>query len=150
MGLGQPYGVTPSDLMAAVPQSPEPAGSNSFVPNADGEPGPAPALNLPNSMLVSDLEKVNPEYDADTIEKYGLLYDAGKRFRRRVDKFIVRRQVEESEEACGEFGNKHYEARKKRSWYIPRGPGVLDWIIDSTFKKGLKVKTQEDEDEKDK
>lgn len=146
MGLGYYTPVTPEQLKAATHQEPAPANSHPSTPSANGELGPAPDLEFPGSMLVEDLEKVHPEYDSKMLEEYSLLYDAGRRFRQDVDKFIVKRQVEKDPDTSA-AGAKHYEARKDRSWYIPRGPGVIDWIIDSTFKKGLRVKTQEDVEE---
>ena len=145
MGLGNRTGVTPEQLRAATNQLPGSADSDSFTPNVNGELGPAPALSLPASIPVKDLEEVHPEYDAEMIKQYGLLYAGGKKFRAEADQFIVKRQIEEGYSGC-EGASGHYTARKKRSWYIPRGPGVLDWIIDSTFKKGLKVETGDEPD----
>jgi hypothetical protein len=89
---------------------------------------------FPPVLPIKDLRVHHPEYDADEIENYRLIYEGGKAFRNKIDRFLVKRQIEKSGVVNGIDGNAHWKARCERAWYVARGPGLIDFMVASVFK----------------
>ncbi|MCX7934157.1 MAG: hypothetical protein N3A66_02735, partial [Planctomycetota bacterium] len=86
-------------------------------------------IELPTQIRVSDLTKTHREYNLDIIDDYQALYDGGHEFRRRIERFLPRRKIEESAERVNLDGASMYEERKRCAGYVNRAGGLIDWII---------------------
>lgn len=102
---------------------------------------PDPALvAFPGAIDYNTLNQHNSEYDAERMLKHRLLYEGGPEFHDKIDKFLVKRQIEKNSAGSGGFnGNAHWEARSEKAWYIPRGAGLIDWLIAEVFKKDIRI-----------
>lgn len=101
--------------------------------------------SFPPSIAVETLLKKNPIYNADKLKKYRVIYKAGEAFRETIDDFLVKRQIEDASSSCGGVcGKSQYEARKKVAWYVPRGSGLIDWLVAAVFKKDVDIVAEKD------
>lgn len=91
----------------------------------------------PASLVVKDL-KHHPDYSPDKIRRYEALYSAGEMFRDCLDEFLTKRQIEDAAES-GVGGSKHYELRKKVARLVPRGSGLIDWLVAAAFKQEPRI-----------
>ncbi len=89
---------------------------------------------FPTSIKYGEIKKCGPGYDPVKIKKYDLLYDGGEAFHKHIGDFLVKRQIEKSAEGAG-----HWDARSEKAWYVPRGPGLIDWLVAEVFKKDVKI-----------
>jgi len=90
-------------------------------------------MNLPDTILVQDLQAVHPEYDSGRLAHCKALYHGGRIFAESLDEFLVKRKIEEKDRS-------HYELRKRRSFYVPYSAGLLDWIAAAAFQDGVEVR----------
>jgi len=92
-------------------------------------------IAFPATLMVKELQKDNPEYDGDKILDHAALYFGGDVFRDRIDRFLVKRKIEElSGDASGIGGQAHYEQRKKSAYYVNRAGGMVDWLTAAVFR----------------
>lgn len=89
-------------------------------------------LDLPPSLPVVDLLKVGPEYSADDIAEADALYHGGKKFSDKLESFLVKRKIEDS-------NKDHYELRKRRAFYVPYTGGLLDYIAAKALDKPIRI-----------
>lgn len=99
---------------------------------------------FPASIPIRDLQEHNPEFDEKQVQRHKLIYEAGEEFKRNVDKFLVKRQIEKIGATCGVDGNSHWEARKEKAWFIPRGSGLIDFIVAAVFKNSPYLEAEPD------
>jgi hypothetical protein len=95
----------------------------------------AEILDLPPSLLVSDLLKPGAEYLADDIAEADALYHGGKKFADRIEDFLVKRKIEDS-------NKEHYDLRKRRAFYVPYTGGLLDYIAAKALDKVLRIEAE--------
>jgi hypothetical protein len=90
-------------------------------------------MKLPPTIAIKDLTPTHAEYDAKHLGACHSLYHGGKLFRENLDDFLIKRKIEDTD-------NKHYELRKRRSFYVPYAAGLLDWISAAAFKDGVELR----------
>lgn len=116
-------------------------------------------------MPLEDLQRTHPAYRADLYEKYGDLYEGGERFDRHVDRYLIKRQIEESaskggslypksesgtvhggaaQDPAAEAGAKQWEARKKRALYTPHVAGMIDQIVSAAHYEEPEIKSDDE------
>lgn len=81
---------------------------------------------LPDKIQTIDLKNTNVCYNADRIMDYEALYLGGDLFRDRICNFLVQRKSDKS------YVDQWTE-RQKRSVYIDRAGGIIDWIAAAVF-----------------
>jgi hypothetical protein len=89
---------------------------------------------FPAALPVKSLREVHPEYDGEKIKNVQCLYEAGTKFRESKAKFLTRREFEKT--SCGE---KHYASRLEIAAYIPRGPGLVDYVVAKMFERNPRI-----------
>lgn len=108
------------------------------------------APEFPEAIPLCDLEKNHSEYNAAKLNEYDALYEGGDKFKELIDTFLIRLQMEEQEawpvrrnplgvearstehgqqEHNLEIAELQYKSRKKRAWYAPLVPGVIDFMV---------------------
>ena len=97
-------------------------------------------MEYPATLPISELISTHPELRPEKIADYQAFYYGGEEFDRRRDRLIIKRKVEDSRSANHTFdGAAHYEFRKKRSQYINRVGGMVDWITSAVCKNTPRV-----------
>lgn len=117
--------------------------------------------DLPSQLTIEDLQRTHPDYDAQCIESHEDLYEGGERFKKRIDRYLDKRQVEMSAgqgayfnpksegdpyksgrdivEATdeggggGNIGAQQWELRKRISRYTPLAAGIVDYFTAGVF-----------------
>lgn len=89
-------------------------------------------LTMPPTIPVKELLETSAEYNADEIEDADALYHGGKMFVDRIERFLLRRKIEERDK-------KHYDLRKSRSFYSPYVGGLVDFLAAKAFANGIKI-----------
>ncbi len=116
---------------------------------------------FPESILLADLLATHAEYNpicpltgVGILDKHSDLYEGGQSFRKRVEKYLVRRAIESAAggtkqnqdgynpkssgsvlspdvgkfQNSGNAGSQQYGARLKRAWYTPLVASVVDFM----------------------
>ena len=112
---------------------------------------PEPRPTFPDSLPASDLLRAHDEFQAASIEKYLDLYEGGARFRKNIERYLDKRQIEKGADApltldredvyAGQkaqggaygLGAAMWEARKVVSRYTNYVAGQIDQIVSSIF-----------------
>ena len=114
--------------------------------------------SIPEKLSLKALKTPHPEYSADRIERHGDLYEGGERFRKNIDKYLDKRQIEEGADSSrvtgfadredpqqakaaalqfhggvAGMGQTQWDARKKVSRYTNYVGGLIDWLVSYTF-----------------
>lgn len=107
--------------------------------------------DFPPSLTYEQLRKTSEDFDSAKLQRYGDLYEGGDRFRKRIEQYLDRRQIEKgagkasaknlsneevtvpSTGGASELGAKMWEARKQVSRYTNYVAGQIDQIISSIF-----------------
>lgn len=84
---------------------------------------------FPATIKIENLLAVSGGYSLDGIQKYNDLYRGGQDFKSRIDRYLLKRKIEESTLGT----SRQYEERKKRAWYTPHVAGLVDWIVAAVF-----------------
>lgn len=107
-------------------------------------------ISFPAEIKFGVLNTRGAEYHEERLLCHKLMYEGGSAFHDHIDKFLVKRQIEKSGtnyrinnktgkiEGAG-AGAGHWEARSEKAWYIPRGAGLIDWLIAEVFKRDIKI-----------
>ena len=87
-------------------------------------------------MKLAQLERQHPDYDGDTLRRYGLLFEGGARWRRHAKEFLPRHDVEPSDV---------YKRRLKSAIYLnyaaPIVGAFVSWLFTGTV--GVRVRNSE-------
>ena len=97
---------------------------------------------FPSELEVAKLQSHHPGFDMAEARRFGALYDGGKAFRALIDQFLVKRTIEIQQENSGQVPagvEPIYAQRKKRAWYIPRGAGLVDWLVAAVHRQEPKI-----------
>lgn len=92
-------------------------------------------MKLPDQIPVKELASVHPDYDDEHLERCKALYHGGRIFRDNLDKFLIKRKIEDKDTS-------HYDLRKRRCFYVPYSAGLLDWIGAAAFREGLMLRVK--------
>lgn len=96
----------------------------------------------PERLEVAKLRSHHAGFDEAEAKRHAALYSAGKQFQSLLDQFLVKRNVELQQEATGKIPaglGSIYDQRKKRAWYIPRGAGLVDWLVAAVHRKEPRI-----------
>ena len=96
----------------------------------------------PRSIPYQDLIKTHPDYNAKELEDYYALYVGSSEFRDRIDNFLIKRKVEESN--LGIITNELYAQRKKWAFYINRAGGLIDWLSAAVFPNNIEIRSSDE------
>ena len=93
------------------------------------------AINFPATLEIKNLRQCNPEYHAGKLQDYEALYKGSDLFRCKLDDFLIKRKVEESNsgDTFGIQGNSIYKERTKWAQYVNRAGGLIDWLGAAVF-----------------
>jgi hypothetical protein len=103
------------------------------------------APSMPAVMPVAVLDVSNAEYHGALIDKHDALYEGGERFRAQLDKFLVRRRIEESS-VPGLNGSDIYRERAKWAQYVNRTGGLVDWFKAAVFPDTVRLEAEGGDD----
>ena len=98
-----------------------------------------PEAKFPSEILYGEIKVTGANYDEDRLEDFTCLYEGGKKFHDNIHRFLVKRRIESCEGENAEAGKKHYADRCAKAWYIPRGAGLIDWLVAKVFEKEVKI-----------
>lgn len=84
-------------------------------------------------MKYKDLMTQHPDYDAEVLETYPLLYEGGTKFLENVEKFLPKRAAESS---------KLYQERLKNAFYIGYVGPIIDFFISNLFALNAEINEQ--------
>jgi len=92
-------------------------------------------MEFPQEILVKEIQSINPELDPKKTEKYLALYHGGSYMTDAVKKSLL---IQRQNEMTGD-GRCVYEARLKRSYYLNRAGGLVDFVVSSITADSPKI-----------
>lgn len=95
-------------------------------------------MNYPAEIAVEVLQKTSPGFDAETLKIYNALYKGGKcvHDNKIMDGLLSKRDIEKTPQ-----GSAQYDRRKKRSPYVNRAGGMIDFFVASCYPQDPKITT---------
>lgn len=102
---------------------------------------PEAVNNYPREILVSSLARCHPDYSGEDIECAQDLYEGGKAFESRKDRYLRVRGIEQSAGGAG-----YRKARLACAYYTPHAGGIIDNLIGSVLQAPPKIEITKGDD----
>jgi len=99
---------------------------------------------MPSSLPTKTLLVENERYRKDLQREYEALYEGGEKFRRQIDRFLIKRKIEESALA-GISGTDLFRERVKWAQYVNRTGGLVDWFKAAVFPDTVRIEAEGDD-----